>query len=57
MWQGVIPVFIFVIICGLILPIILRNDPRPKGCTCKQYNRWSMTVDPNCPIHGDWIDP
>ena len=30
---------------------------RAPGCTCTNITRWSMDVDNNCPIHGDWCEP
>jgi hypothetical protein len=30
---------------------------RPEGCTCPEYNRLSVKVDCNCPVHGDWAEP
>ena len=30
---------------------------RPEGCTCYSYTAFSMDVNPDCPVHGDWMEP
>ena len=54
MWSYVIPVLVLAVIALLLLPMIIRNDTQPERCTCKNYNWFSMDIDYDCPLHGDW---
>lgn len=33
---------------------LTAHAARPENCTCKNWTRWSFTLDYNCPVHGDW---
>jgi len=59
-------IIIFIIIVAIVGLFVLPTKKsinvrshyaRPEGCTCPEYGRWSMKIDYDCPIHGDWEEP
>ena len=60
--MEIIGFIVVVVIVGLLILPNKKNRgaehyARPDGCTCPVYTRWSMTLDYNCPVHGDWQEP
>ena len=60
--MEIIAFIAIVIVVGfLIIPTkknpVYAHAARPEGCTCPEYSRWSITIDYDCPVHGDWEDP
>ena len=60
--MEIIVLIIVVIIIGFfIIPSKGRDNltahaVREDGCTCKNLTRFSMDLDYDCPVHGDWAD-
>lgn len=54
---------VVIIVVGLLIIPTKKIKPnkdhyaRPENCTCPEYTKWSMKIDYNCPVHGDWEDP
>lgn len=61
MYETIIIISIVVFVGFLIIPNkkkgfenLTAHAARQEGCTCKNITRFSMTIDYDCPIHGDW---
>ncbi len=52
MTEGLIAIGIII----LVAFFVLRNDPRPEGCTCDSYNWFYNGPVNDCPVHKHWAD-
>jgi len=54
-------IIVVIIIGFFIIPSKGRKNltahaTREPNCTCKNITRFSMDLDYDCPVHGDWAD-
>ena len=63
MVEAIIIIGIIVVVGIFIFPTsngengfknLTSHATREPNCTCKNITRFSMDIDYNCPVHGDW---